>query len=96
VTYKDAAAFAAWAGKRLLSGQEWDNAGGKRTAVFEWTATPYTPAAADLEAFRKLAGTEPRGGWFVVKGGAPLPGMPSESRPGDIAVGFRCVKEVAR
>jgi predicted Ser/Thr protein kinase len=100
VTYRDAVAFAAWAGKRIPSDQEWDkirtegNGSGKGQA--EWTSTPYTPQPADADTFRKLAGTEPRGDWFTIKGGAPLAGLPSDSRPGGLAVGFRCVKDAAR
>lgn len=99
VTYRDAAAFATWAGKRLPSAAEWDEArrgaaGG--TAIPEWTSTPFTPSQADTEAFRKLAGTDPRGDWFVIKGDAPLAGLPSDSRPRGFSVGFRCVKDAAR
>jgi hypothetical protein len=99
VTYKDAVAFASWAGKRLPSAAEWDEvrhgaAGG--TAIAEWTSTPFTPSQADTDAFRKLAGTDPRGDWFVIKGDAQLAGLPSESRPRGFAVGFRCVKDAAR
>jgi hypothetical protein len=92
VTHKDAAAFAGWAGKRLPSASEWDGISGG-AAIAEWTSTPFTPSSDDIEAFRKLAGAEPQGEWFVVKGGAPLPGLPSESRPRGLAVGFRCVKD---
>ena len=68
----------------------------REAAIAEWTSTPFTPSEADADAFRKLAGTDPHGDWFVVKGAAPLPGLPSESRPRGFAVGFRCVKDAAR
>ncbi len=95
VTFKDASAFAAWAGTRLPSDAEWDRVG-KPAGVAEWTSTPYTPTAADTDAFRRLSRAEPAGPWYVVKGGTPIPGLPSESRPGSFAVGFRCMNGGAR
>jgi hypothetical protein len=98
VTYRDAAAFARWAGKRLPSASEWDQLHGgdsEAEGSVEWTSTPFTPSPADAEAFRKLAGAEPRGDWFIVKGSAPLAGLPSEPLPRSVAIGFRCVKSAA-
>lgn len=111
VSYTDAAAFARWAGKRLPTASEWERgksedpngeqAGkGEPLAVphqaAEWTSTPFTPTAADTDAFRKLAGTEPRGDWYVVKGNAPLPGLPAGSPVRGVVIGFRCTKDGAR
>lgn len=98
VTYRDAAAFARWAGKRLPSASEWDQLHGgdsKPEGSVEWTSTPFTPSPADAEAFRKVAGAEPRGDWFIVKGSAPLAGLPSEPLPRSVAIGFRCMKSAA-
>ncbi len=95
VTYRDAAAFAKWSGGRLPTAEEWDGdaeAPGSAAAA-EWTATPFSPSAADAEAFRKLAGADAHGDWYVVRGKAPLGGLPSESPPRGVAVGFRLVKE---
>lgn len=96
ITHRDALAFARWAGKRLPSASEWDKApagSSGRAGIAEWTSTPFEPSGADAESFRKLSGAEARGEWFVVKGAAPLRGLPSDANPGGIAVGFRCAKD---
>lgn len=95
VAHRDAEAFAKWAGKRLPSAGEWDQSP-QRGAAAEWTSTPFTPSEADVAAFRKLAGGDPRGGWYVLKGGAPLGGWPSDSPPRGFTAGFRCVKDGPR
>ncbi len=95
VTYRDAAAFAKWSGGRLPTAEEVDGdraAPGGEAAV-EWTATPFNPSAADIETFRKLAGADPHGDWYAIRGEAPLAGLPSEAPPRGIAVGFRVIQE---
>src|SRR5690606_18845810 len=85
ITYPDAVAFSAWAGKRLPTAQEWDSGAWQNTLtprIAEWTSTRFTPSEADLAAIRKLAGSEPQGDWYVIKGNPALPALPSNAQIG--------------
>jgi formylglycine-generating enzyme required for sulfatase activity len=74
--------------------------------VWEWTATPYTPQAAELAAMKRLLGGQKFSDtWQIIKGGSfasggnenfavsKRRGLPSDGR--SPWIGFRCVRDAS-